>query len=134
MGNVSFEYDKVCELEILKHARCGLEGESKFQGSDIRRIVLEDTPDDLESGRIATLSNHFDRVNCGCGVVFTLHQAMAASSVLNRFDLCYPLFIDAKLELRVAHRLFTYPFDFESVNVFGIWVPLTQAHRVRSVR
>ena len=94
MGNVGLKYRKICELEMLKHVQYGLEGELKFQGSDVRCIVLEEALDDLESGRFAPLSNHFDRVDHRCGIVFTLHQAMATSSVLNRPYPCYVLFID----------------------------------------
>jgi hypothetical protein len=77
MGNVSLEYPKICELKTLKHVRFGLEGELKFQGSDVHCIVLEEAPDNLESGRFTTLSSHFDHLDRCCGIVFTLHEAMA---------------------------------------------------------
>ena len=93
MGNVGFEYRKICELEALKHVRCGLKGESKLQGSDVCCVVLEEAPDDLESRQFTTLSNHFDHVDRRCSIVFTLRQAMAASSVLNSPYSCYALFI-----------------------------------------
>lgn len=132
MGNIRFEYVEICEYKPLKRMRCGLEGESKSQGGEVRRMVPEEALDDHESGRFATPSNHFDHIDRRCGIAFTLHQAIAASSVPNRPYRRYALFIDAKPQSRVVYW-FTYVFDFESVSVLGIWIPLTQAHGVRFI-
>ena len=132
MRNIRFEYVEIWEYEALKRVRCGLEGESKSQRSEVRRIVPEEALDGHESGQFATLSNHFDHIDCRCGIAFTLHEAIAASSVLGRPYPCYALFIDAEPQSRVVYW-FTYVFDLESMGVFGIWIPLTQAHGVRSI-
>ena len=132
MQNICFEYVEICEYEALKCLRCGLKGESKSQHSEVRRIVPEEALDDHESGQFATLSNHFDHIDCRCSIAFTLHQAIAALSILNRPYPCYALFIDAKPQSQVVYW-FTYVFDLESMGMFGIWIPLTQAHGVRSI-
>lgn len=133
MGNVSLEYHKICKLQALKDVRCGLEGQLKFQDSDVRYIVLEEAADDPESGRFATPSNHFDHVSRRCSSAFALRQAMPASSVLNGSYPCYALLIDAKPQLRVA-CWFTHKVGYERMGVFRIWISLTQAHGVRCVR
>ena len=132
MGNVRFEYVEICEYEPLKYMRCGLEGESKSQGSEVRHIVHKEALDDHESGQFATPSNHFDHIDHRCGIIFTFHQAIAASGVANRPYSCYALFIDTKTQSRVEYW-FTYMFSFESMGVFGIRTPLMQVHGVRTI-
>ena len=102
MGNVSLEYHKICKPQVVKHVGCGLEGQLKFQDSDVGRIVLEEAVNNLESGWFATLFNHFDHVDGCCGIIFALHQAMPASSVLNGSYPCYALLIDTKQRLQLA--------------------------------
>jgi hypothetical protein len=130
--DVGFKYFEIFELKTSKHARCGLEGESKVQGSDVRHVVLKEAPDDLESRWFATLSNHFNHVNRGCGILFTPRQAKVASSVFNRRYPCYALLIDDKLQSQAA--CLTYECVFDRVGMFGIWASLSQAHWVRFVR
>jgi hypothetical protein len=72
VGDIGVEYCKLRELEMLKHVQCGLKGELESQNSDVRHIVLEEAFDDLESGRFAPLSNHFNCVDRRCGIGFTL--------------------------------------------------------------
>ena len=91
MRNVSLEYCKTRKLEISKHVRCGLEGELKFQRSNVCCIVFEDAFDDLESRGFSTLPNHFNNVDRRRGIIFTLQQTMTVSSVLNRRYPCYTL-------------------------------------------
>ena len=73
MRNVCFELCKVFKLQMSKHVWRGLEGESKIQGSDVRHIVPEETLDDLERGRFAAMSNHFDYLDRCRSAIFAFH-------------------------------------------------------------
>ena len=92
MGNICFEYVEICKYKPVKHMQCGLKGESKSQGSEVCHMIPEKALDNHESRQFATLSNHFDHIDCHCSIAFTLHQAIAASSILNRPYCCYALF------------------------------------------
>jgi len=119
MGNIHFKYVEICESEPLKHMRCRLEGQLKSQGSEVCHIIPKEALDDYESRQFATPSNHFDHIDRCCGIIFTLHQAMAILSILNRPYCGYALFIDAKPQSQLAYW-FSYKFDFKSMGMFGI--------------